>query len=133
MRTLDAEAAGWSGGAVVQIRQGASLQLRPALFVYALPAGGVAWIEPGYLDPQGPAVPAYHVAAGPVVDVTPAGADDAFFAAPGSGWRATIYRASDEDPPGVADALRWGLAQLQQRGTTWAAERALLAAEINAG
>jgi hypothetical protein len=132
VRNLDEEAAGWAGGAVVQVTQDGETTFRPALFVYALPAGGVAWIEPSYLDPNGPGSPAFHVAAGPVVDVTPAGTADAFFEAPGTGWAATVYRADDEDAPDVIEALRVALAELQRRGTTWEDERARLLAEISA-
>jgi len=129
VRNLETEAATWDHGAVVQINQGGETYFRPALFVYALP-GGVSWVEPSYLDPMGAATPAYHVAAGPVIDVTQPRSHIAFFSAHGTGWQATIYPADAEDPPGVIEALQVGLAMLKGRGTTWAAERQRLAVEL---
>jgi hypothetical protein len=133
VRNLEDEAATWRRGAVVQINQGGETGFRPALFVFALPGGGAAWVEPSYLDEIGAASPAFHAVAGPVEDVTPGGSPIAFFDLGGASWSATVYPADDDDPADVLEALRWALAELQRRGTTWEAERARILAEITAG
>lgn len=133
MRNLEGEAATWRRGAVVQINQGGETSFRPALFVFALPGGGAAWVEPSYLEESGAPSPAFHAVAGPVEDVTPERSPIAFFGLGGASWAATAYPADDEDPADVLDALRWALAELKRRGTTWEAERARILAEISPG
>jgi hypothetical protein len=123
-------AAGWSRGAVAQVTQDGETTIRPALFVLELEGGALAWIEPSYLDDMGAASPGLHVA-GQAVDVTPPGAPLAYFAAAGSGWSVVVYPVDEEDPQEVREALAWALGELEARGTTWAAERARLAAEIS--
>lgn len=122
MRSLEAEAATWLRGAVARVDQGGDVMQRPALFVYVLPDGRTAWVEPSYLDPYGAASPALHYAQ-QAVDVTPDGSPIAFFEAPSTGWAVTLYPADGEDPADVQAALAWALGELERRGTTWAAER----------
>lgn len=133
MRTVEAEAARWERGAIVQIpANGAGAIYRPALFVFELEGGGLAWVEPSYLDPSGASAPAVH-RLGQVEDVTPAGAELVFFRGRGAGWDAVVYPSTDEDDQGPRDALAWGLWQLERMGTTWAKERERLAPIVRAG
>lgn len=126
MRTVEAEAARWDRGAVVQIpASGVGAVYRPALFVFEEEGGGLVWVEPSYLDPMGAGTPAVHRLR-QVEDVTPTGAALTFFRGQGSGWDAVVYPSTEEDDDGVREALAWGLQQLARMGTTWDRERSRL-------
>lgn len=132
MRTVEAEAASWARGAVVQIpASGTGAIYRPALFVFEEEGGGLAWVEPSYLDPFGASSPALHRIT-KVEDVTPAGAELVFFRGQGSGWDAIVYPSTDEDDEAVREALAWGLRQLESMGTSWERERARLLVTLSA-
>ena len=128
MQTLEQASATWKAGAIVQINDGARIYCRPALFVFALPIGGSCWIEPSYLDPNGPGSPAYHMTAGKIENVSPSETGPQFFDLKGGGsWVATAYPADDEDPKDCLESLAAGFAELKRRGATWESERARIA------
>jgi hypothetical protein len=52
----------WPGAVVLIWQEGfPSPAKRAAAFLYDLPGGGFAWVEPSYLDAFGPASPASHM------------------------------------------------------------------------
>lgn len=116
------------GPAVVHVAGG----IRPALFVWPVRTG-VAWLEPGYLDPYGCSRPAFHIYEG-----EPAEADPRVIYGLENFALVFAYAGSGDDPElvpaDVAECIEWGLAQLEEKGATWDAERAkvegLLAADL---
>lgn len=58
---LETLTSGWRGAVLLIFRQGTPRPLRrSAVFLFDLPGGGFAWIEPSYRDDLGPASPAQH-------------------------------------------------------------------------
>lgn len=118
-RSLEAEAAGWRG-AVVMVLEGAGSMARAAAHVYEA-AGGIAWVEPQYLDPWGAAVPAFHSRAGRVEPMSggawglrSAGGDLLLFVAP--------YDPEDHADL-VGDSIVWLVGRIDELGLDWQAER----------
>lgn len=54
---------GWGMGAIVAVKMGDLIHIRPAAFVFDLPDGW-GWLEPSYADLHGPVSPSLHVRAG---------------------------------------------------------------------
>jgi hypothetical protein len=78
---------------------------RSAAFVFDLPGGGFAWVEPAYRDPFGPASPAAHMRPrASVVLLNEAFPNIGFsYADPETGEKGMLYPWRRDDLPGAPE------------------------------
>lgn len=130
---LEPIASTWDTGALIRV-QGATIPTtyRPALFVFEAPQGGITWVEPSYLDPTGTPGNAAHTAVGEITDASTPNSPPVFNV-DGAAWSALAMQMPYDGPEELLQPLDWATGQLQQQGTTWAAERERVRALLAAG
>lgn len=99
-------------------REAQSSGVYPAVVVWRLERG-VAWVQPGYLDPLGAAANQFHRINGPVIEAGES------LVVSGDRLEAMISRP-DEPPEDVRRALDWYAEELIRRGLDRKAEAARL-------
>lgn len=106
-------------GAVITLTSKADgfVMVRPAVFLFDHP-GGLAWLEPSYADPWGAASPAWHEIAAPSIV-----AHDSIIEFDGPVYSGDIEPDFGQNAS-ARDALAWFAEWMDERGLSWAEERA---------